>query len=234
MCEMGIGKLEENIPTIVMFGDQSSGNSSILQRLTGGLPLLIPRGTKSIIEVRTLQTEELVRKISLRYIEDENHQPVSPREVEFIITEFDEEEIEEKLCEAQRYIKNPSITNVQNTRLPPDSGVVRNDESYENFALSLIKEYTKKETIILMPVFQATSGIDTQCVYRLAREADPVHDDEKYLELATLVKGQGQGEHGTYVIRNPTNSENYLDPDELEKETIRALKQLRIWRDITT
>ncbi|CAB4480226.1 P-loop containing nucleoside triphosphate hydrolase protein [Rhizophagus irregularis] len=278
MCEMG---LEENIPTIVMFGDQSSGKSSVLKRLTGGLPLTGIR-TLSIVEIHLLQAEEPLRKISLRYIEDENRQPVSPREVEFaIITEFDEEEIEEKLCEAQRYIKNPSISDVQNTRLPPDSdelaftknavcvtisgpdqiyslsiidlpGVVRNDESYENFALSLIKEYTKKETTILMPVFQATSGIDTQCAYRLAREADPTgqrtvgvltkmdrivdypNDDEKHLELATLVKGQGEHKlvNGTYVIRNPTNSENYVDPDELEKETIRALKQLRIWRDI--
>ncbi|CAB5395674.1 unnamed protein product [Rhizophagus irregularis] len=59
-----------------------------------------------------------------------------------------------------------------------------------------------------MPVFQATSGIDTQCAYRLAREADPTgqrtvgvltkmdrivdypNDDEKHLELATLVKTQ--------------------------------------------
>jgi hypothetical protein len=30
---------EENTPTIVVFGDQSSGKSSVLQRLTGGLPM---------------------------------------------------------------------------------------------------------------------------------------------------------------------------------------------------
>lgn len=30
---------EENAPTIVVFGDQSSGKSSVLQRLTGGLSL---------------------------------------------------------------------------------------------------------------------------------------------------------------------------------------------------
>ncbi|CAB4409799.1 unnamed protein product [Rhizophagus irregularis] len=220
--------LEENIPTIVMFGDQSSGKSSVLKHLTGGLPLTGIR-TLSIVEIHFLQAEEPLRKISLRYIEDENHQPVSPREVEFaIITEFDEEEIEEKLCEAQRYIKNPSISDVQNTRLPPDSDELA---------------FTKNA---------ATSGIDTQCAYRLAREADPTgqrtvgvltkmdrivdypNDDEKHLELATIVKGQGEHKlvNGTYVIRNPTNSENYVDPDELEKETIRALKQLRIWRDI--
>ena len=32
---------EEHTPTIVVFGDQSSGKSSVLHRLTGGLP--IPR-----------------------------------------------------------------------------------------------------------------------------------------------------------------------------------------------
>ena len=30
---------EENTPTSVVFGDQSSGKSSVLQRLTGGLPM---------------------------------------------------------------------------------------------------------------------------------------------------------------------------------------------------
>ena len=34
-------EFEESTPTIVVFGDQSSGKSSVLQRLTGGLP--IPR-----------------------------------------------------------------------------------------------------------------------------------------------------------------------------------------------
>jgi GTPase SAR1 family protein len=32
-------EFEENNPTIVVFGDQSSGKSSVLYRLTGGLPL---------------------------------------------------------------------------------------------------------------------------------------------------------------------------------------------------
>lgn len=43
MCEirkLGIfNEFEENTPTIVVFGDQSSGKSSVLQRLTGGLPM---------------------------------------------------------------------------------------------------------------------------------------------------------------------------------------------------
>ncbi|RIA87067.1 hypothetical protein C1645_305159 [Glomus cerebriforme] len=85
-------EFEENIPTIVVFGDRSSGKSSVLQRLTGGLPM--PR----------------------------NRRPVKPREVEFAdIIDLDEAEIEEKLREAQRYAQNPSITDVENTRLPPDT-----------------------------------------------------------------------------------------------------------------
>ncbi|POG65586.1 hypothetical protein GLOIN_2v1664710 [Rhizophagus irregularis DAOM 181602=DAOM 197198] len=32
-------EFEENNPTIIVFGDQSSGKSTVLQRLTGGLPL---------------------------------------------------------------------------------------------------------------------------------------------------------------------------------------------------
>jgi hypothetical protein len=116
----------------------------------------------------------------------------------------------------------------------------------------LVKEYIKKESAILVPIFQATSDIATQCAYRLAREADPdgqrtvgvltkmdrivdyPNDDEKHHELATLVKGEGKHKlvNGTFVIRNPTGSETLEDPDELEKETIRALKQHRIWRDV--
>jgi hypothetical protein len=73
-------------------------------------------------EIYMLQTEVPLRKISLRYIEDKHRKPTTPREVEFaIITELDEEEVEEKLHEAQRYVRNPSITDVENTRLPPDS-----------------------------------------------------------------------------------------------------------------
>jgi hypothetical protein len=32
-------EFEENAPSIVVFGDQSSGKSFVLHRLTGGLPL---------------------------------------------------------------------------------------------------------------------------------------------------------------------------------------------------
>ncbi|CAB4409795.1 unnamed protein product [Rhizophagus irregularis] len=244
---------EENAPTIVVFGDQSSGKSSVLQRLTGGLSL--PRGsTKSTVapfKIRMLQREEPLHKISLRYIEDKNRKP------------------------------NPSITDIENTRLPDSDelaytknavcvtisgpgqtynlsmvdlpGVTRSDEDNEVFVLSLVKEYIKKETTILVPVFQATSDIATQCAYRLAREADPDGqrtvgvltkmdrivdypcDDEKHLELATLVKGQGEHQlvNGSYVIRNLSSvSEIHEDPEELEKETIRKLKQHIIWEDV--
>ncbi|CAB4409794.1 unnamed protein product [Rhizophagus irregularis] len=270
-------------PTIVLFGDPRSGKSSVLKRLTGGLPLTGIR-THSIVEIRLLQAEEPLRKISLRYIEDKNHQPISPWEITFaIITELDEEEIEEKLYEAQRYVRNPSIKDVKHTRLPPDidelyftknsvcvtisgpdqmynlsmvelPGVVRNDESHEQFVLSLVKEYIKKESAILVPIFQATSDINMQCAHRLAREADPTGqrtvgvltkmdrivdvdypcDDEIHLERAIFVNGQGENKlvNGTYVIRNPTNSEMREDPDELEKETIKDLKQIRIWRKV--
>ncbi|CAB4480229.1 hypothetical protein RhiirA1_498964 [Rhizophagus irregularis] len=268
-------------PTIVLFGDPRSGKSSVLKRLTGGLPLTGIR-TLSIVEIRLLQAEEPLRKISLRYIEDKNHQPISPWEITFaIITELNEEEIEEKLHEAQRYVRNPSIKDAKHTRLPPDidelyftknsvcvtisgpdqmynlsmvelPGIVRNDESHEQFVLSLVKEYIKKESAILVPIFQVTSDLHIQCAYRLARKADPTgqrtvgvltkmdrivdypNDDEKHLELATLVKGQGEHKlvNGTYVIINPTNSEIREDPDELEKETIKALKQISIWRDV--
>ena len=69
-----------------------------------------------------LKTEKPLCKISLRYVEDKNHRPIHPREVEFaIITDLNELEIEEKLREAQRYVQNPSITDVENTRLPPDT-----------------------------------------------------------------------------------------------------------------
>jgi hypothetical protein len=69
-----------------------------------------------------LQSEEPLHKISLRYVENKNREPIHPSEVDFaVITDLDELEIEEKLREAQRYVQNPSITDVENTRLPPDS-----------------------------------------------------------------------------------------------------------------
>ena len=70
-----------------------------------------------------LQTEEPSRKISLRYVEDKDQKPIHPREVEFsVITNImDLAEIEEQLREAQRYVQNPSITDIENTRLPPDT-----------------------------------------------------------------------------------------------------------------
>jgi hypothetical protein len=130
-------------------------------------------------------------------------------------------------------------------------GVTRSDEYQEAFVLSLVKEYIKKETTILVPVFQATSDIATQCAYRLAREADPdgqrtvgvltkmdrivdhPSDDEKHYELSFLVKGgEQQLANGACVIRNPSGIEIHEDPDELENETIRALKQHIIWRDV--
>ncbi|CAB5395673.1 unnamed protein product [Rhizophagus irregularis] len=243
-------EFEENNPTIIVFGDQSSGKSTVLQRLTGGLPL--PRGSTK---------------------KNKNREPIHPSEVDFaVITDLDELEIEEKLREAQRYVQNPSI-NFKNERLPPDDelsytknvvcvtisgpeqmynlslvdlpGITRSDENNEAFVLSLVNEYIKKESTILVPVFQATSDIATQCACRLARETDPngqrtvgvltkmdrivdhQSDDEKHLELATLVKGQGLV-NGTYVIRNPSSvlSEIHEDPDELEKETIRNLNNI--------
>jgi hypothetical protein len=76
--------------------------------------------TVAPFRIRMLQSEELLHKISLRYVEDKNREPIHPREVDFaIITDLDESEIEEKLREAQRYVQNPSID--FDTRLPPDS-----------------------------------------------------------------------------------------------------------------
>ncbi|GBB95553.1 hypothetical protein RclHR1_02560013 [Rhizophagus clarus] len=264
-----------NNPTIVIFGDQSCGKTSVLKRLIRGLPLPIKstRSTYAPFEIRMIPSEEPLRKISLRYIEDKNHKPTTPREVEFAnITGLEAEEVEEKLYEAQRYAQNPSITDVENTRLPPDSneldhttkntvcltisgphslfmidlpGVVRNDANHENFVLSLVKEYIKKESAILVPIFHSTSDILTQCAYRLAREADPSgqrtvgvltkmdrivdypSDDEKHHELATLVKGEGVLVNSAYVIRNPSDARSEIleDPEEMEKVTIETLKQ---------
>ncbi|CAG8460533.1 2613_t:CDS:2 [Funneliformis caledonium] len=267
---------EEHTPTIVVFGDQSSGKSSVLHRLTGGLP--IPRGstkcTATPFEIRMLQTEESVSKVSLRYIEDKNRKIVVSKEVEYCnLLGLSESEVEAKLREAQRYVQNPSITDIKNGRLPPTDSdelaftrnavcvtisgpdqayrIVRNHEEHENFVLSLVKEYIKKESAILLPIFQATSDIATQCAWRLAREADPSgkrtvgvltkidriidysQDDEKHVELATLVKGKGEHQitNGVYIIRNPTIGDSH-NPDELEAITIRTLKQHRIWREV--
>jgi hypothetical protein len=117
----------------------------------------------------------------------------------------------------------------------------------------LIKEYIKKESAILVPIIQATSDIITQCGHRLAREADPdgqrtvgvltkmdlIIDDhysnygERLHKLATFVKSQGDiFVNEVYVIRSPARSENLEDPDELEKELIRKLKQHKIWNDV--
>ncbi|GBB98741.1 hypothetical protein RclHR1_03300021 [Rhizophagus clarus] len=261
------------IPTIVVFGDQSSGKSSVLKRLVGlPLPIGSIKCTCAPFEIRMIPSREPLRKISLRYVEDKNRKPTTPREIEFAnIMDLEEEEIEEKLREAQRYALNPSI-NFKNKikgslphtdELPytkntvciiisgPDRkydlclvdlpGIVRNDENHEKFLLSLAKEYIIKETSILMPVFQATVDIDTQCAYRLAQEVDPngqrtvgvltkmdrvieYHSEEelKHLELATLVKNR------VYVIRNPSGGRSE-DPNELEKATVEALKRNKTW-----
>ena len=118
-----------------------------------------------------------------------------------------------------------------------------------------MKEYIRKESAILVPIFQATSDIATQCAYRLAREADPSgqrtvgvltkmdriidyypDDIEKHHELSTLVKGQGEHKlvNGFYVIINSSSVHLELHEglDEIEKATIRALKQHRIWKDV--
>jgi hypothetical protein len=133
-------------------------------------------------------------------------------------------------------------------------GIVRNHEEHESFVLTLVKEYINKDFAILVPIFQATSDIATQCAWRLAREADPTgqhtvgvltkidriidyNDDEKHEELATLVKGKGEHKivNGTYVIRNPSGgrSDYEVSPDELEQTTIKELKkQHKIWREV--
>src|ERR1051325_6663517 len=67
-----------------------------------------------------LRTDEQSRIISLRYVEDKERNPIHPRRDEDFadITNMDEVEIEAKLREAQRYVQNPSITDVKNTPLP--------------------------------------------------------------------------------------------------------------------
>ncbi|CAI2166175.1 6986_t:CDS:2 [Funneliformis geosporum] len=276
---------EEHTPTIVVFGDQSSGKSSVMTRLTGGLPM--PRGsskcTSTPFEIRMLQTEEPIRRITLRYIEDRNRRAIPPREVEFAdITNSSKADIEKKLRDAQRYLQNPSIRDIK-SMLPADPsndelpftknavcltiggptqkyslsmvdlpGIVRNVEDNEKFVIALVKEYIKRDSAILVPIFQATSDIATQCAWRLAREADPnglrtvgaltkidriidyPNDDEKHLELANLVKGKGDHQivNGVYVIRNRSSVEPDDADDTLENDTIRELKKHKTWKDV--
>ncbi|CAI2173238.1 12815_t:CDS:2 [Funneliformis geosporum] len=275
---------EEHTPTIVVFGDQSSGKSSVITRLTGGLPM--PRAstkcTTTPFEIRMLQTEEPIRKITLRYIEDRNRNAIRPREVEFAdIAKLSNKEIENKLREAQRYVQNPSIRDIK-SRLPEPSndelaftknavcltiggptqqyslslvdlpGIVRNNEENENFLISLVEEYIRRESAILVPIFAATSDIATQCAWRLACKADPdgmrtvgaltkidriidyTNDEEKQLELANLVKGKGEHQivNGVYVIRNRSSVEPEGSDDSLENEIIKELKKHRTWKDV--
>ncbi|GBB98740.1 hypothetical protein RclHR1_03300020 [Rhizophagus clarus] len=82
-----------------------------------------------------------------------------------------------------------------------------------------------------------TSDIATQCAYRLAREADP--DGQRTVGVLTIIDHPSDDEkhyelslNGTYVIRNPSRSEIYEDPEKLENETIREIKQHIIWKDV--
>ncbi|CAG8520927.1 15958_t:CDS:2 [Acaulospora colombiana] len=198
---------EEYTPTIVAFGDQSSGKSSLIQRLTGGIP--VPRGngrcTATPFEIRMLQTETPMRRISLRYVEDSLQSRIPSREIEFAdILGLEDDAIEAKLREAQRYLQNPSIRDVHATNLPNNDhdelkftkntvcvtighpnikysldmvdlpGIVRDVEENETFVVNLVKEYITKENSILLPIFAATADIATQSAWRLAQEADPL------------------------------------------------------------
>ncbi|CAJ0769461.1 12427_t:CDS:2, partial [Entrophospora sp. SA101] len=105
-------ELENDTPTIVAFGDQSAGKSSLMQRLTGGIP--VPKGvgrcTATPFEIRMMQTQEPIRRISLRYVENSKRIATSPSEIDFCdILDMEHEKIEDKLREAQRYVLNPSI-----------------------------------------------------------------------------------------------------------------------------
>nr|CAG8563722.1 10111_t:CDS:2 [Entrophospora candida] len=187
-------ELENDTPTIVAFGDQSAGKSSLMQRLTGGIP--VPK---------MMQTQEPIRRISLRYVENSKRIATSPNEIDFCdILDMESEKIEEKLREAQRYVLNPSIK-VQDSPISdtlgnkdelmftrnaicvtigdPNQnfslamvdlpGIIRDNQENEDFVISLVKEYINKDTTILLPIFQATADIATQSAWKLAKEADP-------------------------------------------------------------
>ncbi|CAI2165967.1 17593_t:CDS:2 [Funneliformis geosporum] len=254
--------VEKHIPTIVVFGDQSSGKRSIMTRLTG-LPM--PReSTKRMttpFEIRLLQTEEPIRKITLHYIEDCDRKAIQLREVEFAdITNSNQMDIENKLREAQRYLQNPSIRDI-NSRLPNDPsddelpitkntvcitiggpkqnyslsmvvlpGLIR---EYESFTISLIKEYINSDSAILVPTINANADISIQCALYLARQADP-DGVRTHLELANLVKFKGEHQiaNGFYVIRNQSSVKSEKSDDSLESDTIKELKKHRTWKDI--
>ncbi|CAG8691785.1 7427_t:CDS:2, partial [Funneliformis mosseae] len=274
----------KNTPTIVVFGDQSCGKSSLMQRFTGGLPVPIGTSlcTRAPFEIHMIQSGEPIRKITLRYIEDKNHRPMTSREVEFAdLTNSYKSEFEKKLRDAQRYVLNPSIKDIK-SRLPEPNndelsftknavcltiggpaqnynfslvdlpGFVRNVELNESFIMSLVEEYIKRDSAILVPIFQATADISTQCALRLACDADPdglrtvcaltkidrimdyPNDDDKHLELAELVKSKGEYQctNGVYIIRNRSSIEPEDSDDALENETIKELKKHKAWKDV--
>ncbi|CAG8602664.1 12746_t:CDS:2 [Funneliformis caledonium] len=197
-----LNNLEEHIPKIVVFGNISSGKRSIMTRLTGGLPM--PRASTTPYEICILQTEEPIRKITLRYIEDSNRSVIQPREVEFAdITSSSKMDVENKLRDAQRYVQNPSIIDI-NSQLPNDpnndelpftknsvcitiGGPSQNyglsmvilpslPESFDecaSFTMSLIEECVERDSAILVPIITANADIDTQIAWSLAREVDP-------------------------------------------------------------
>ncbi|CAG8541971.1 4772_t:CDS:2 [Funneliformis caledonium] len=208
-----------------------------MTRLTGGLPM--PRASTSPYEICIHQTEEPTRKITLRYIEDSNRRVIQPRVVEFAdITNSSKMDVENKLRDAQRYVQNPSISDI-NSQLPNDQS---NDESYHlqkillpesfeeyaSFTMSFIEKCVEKDSAILVPIITANADIATQFAWRFAREVDP--DGLRTVGVLTKIDCVPiDDEKSIWNLKSVKPEES---DDSLESDTIKKLRNHRTWKDV--
>ena len=196
MRSIGIMEIVNEIPSIVVIGDQSVGKSSVLEQISG---IKMPRGSGIVtrcpmqLEMRRQQQKTLIDdeeddqpSIKIHY-RNKLDQDVS-RDIESV------EKIEDEISQAQQEMltdgeiisKNtirvqvsssyhPDLTVVDLpgiARFPGGSNRVSNNVDMHSLTKDLIRRFIKSPMVLIMAVTPTNTDIETVEALKLAKEVD--------------------------------------------------------------
>jgi len=201
LSKLGAGKLDIGFPRIVVVGEQSSGKSSVLSKLAGGIRL--PRGegtcTKCPLELQMRTSDEEDCNIQLQWVSENGIiELTTPSEVKYADIEEEVRKAQKKLCGNKEFTESCIILNLKGPDLPNLTlidlpGIYRSkgttsttkDNETREFVRKLLHSYVKLTTTIVLAIIPCEGEVNNNEVFDILEKID---NDYQSRTLGVLTK----------------------------------------------